>query len=847
MATSQDEAGVKRLAALAAILVGCGTSVNEGPGEDHGGDASATARGDDATAATPGSPGGGTDAGNEVTSDGSTVGEGGTVMCTPGGVAGASGPGETTFEPAPSLPTQGTNAAGNACSAGLGADWGTNFDVPADPYAPATDGGPTVKNQSILGWEGNVYAPFAYLSGAFFARGVTGTYTQSSHRYCGTMFTFGVYGAYAHAPGSVQWTMDEGYLPALTTAFTSGNVAVSITNVADRVTIGADAFELVYSRVTVTNHGTSTVTVDPQPSAGLASLGDASNDVPAGATVQHDYAVAVDDFGAGRPLPASTTLKTTAPAFDAAYAQMKTYWDGRLSVVPVLQLPDVALPNTGGLSQPGTALSDAFKAAFVYTHIVQSGVAQFSAANNYDNLLNHDVPEILANRFTMGDFQDAPNLLLTARTSEATNFPEYGANWYWDGVWKSPWPWAIYLAKTNDVSFVRTYFHDDAAAASRWGPSLYTMMHEIPGQLVAAGYLGTSNDNDSMGRWLFDDYSAFIGLAAYRYIATVIGEGAEATWADGQLTSLMSATNTGLSTSQQAHGFSYLPCEVDVPTSADRCNTPSDANWASPVFYGQNAWDTFLMGGHPTGIVGDPAQVDALYDWGFGRLKGTLPYPTMGGYSAISYSTADNTGYAEGALFGTKYRDLPITSYAWQIAMTTGGPNAWWEATKYAPDPTDVWAGNHAAVEFGACPYAWPMAGQTLALVRSLVAEGLDATGSGALSYTRPVYVGRGVPDAWLAAGQTIAVSNLTSSFAASNGGCTRSTYAVAIATSKTGSQRTITVSLSGAWPGRAILLQLPSFRTAGVSNVRGGAYDATTGTVTVTPGTTQIVVTLGS
>jgi hypothetical protein len=352
-----------------------------------------------------------------------------------------------------------------------------------------------------------------------------------------------------------------------------------------------------------------------------------------------------------------------------------------------------------------------------------------------------------------------------------------------------------------------------------------------------------------MGRWLFDDYSAFIGLAAYKYIATVIGNTTEASWADGQLTSLMSATNTALTANQQANAFSYLPCEVDVPTSADRCNTPSDANWASAAFYGQNAWDTFLMGGNPTGVVGDPAQVDGLYTWGFGRLSATLPYPTMGGYNATSYSTADNTGYAEGALFGTQYRDLPITSYAWQIATTTGGPNAWWEATKAAPDRSDSWAGNHAPVEFGACPYAWPMAGQTLALLRSFVAEGLAATRSGgSFAFTRPVYVGRGIPDAWVAAGQTIAVSNLTSSFASASGAsCNRATYGVSIAVAKVGSQRAVTFSLSGSWPAGAVLLQLPAFRSSGVSSVQGGTYDATTNTVTVTPGTSQVVVTLDS
>ncbi|HTB78545.1 MAG TPA: hypothetical protein VK762_35115 [Polyangiaceae bacterium] len=819
---------------------------------DDGSDASSTAP-DGTSAGADGSPAGSDDATGSVGLDGSRLmPEAGAVVCTAGGVSGAPGPGETTFEAIPTLPTQSPGVAGSACGASLGAAWGTNFPYPADPYAPATDGGPTVKNQSVLGWEGNVYAPFAYLSGSFFARGVVGTYAQGGNSYCGTMFSFGVYGAYAHPAGSVQWTMDDGHLPALTTAFTSGSIAVSITNFADRVTVGGHAFELVYSRVAVTNNGTSTVTVDPRPPTGLAALGAVSSDVPAGGTNHHDYVVAVDDFGAGLALPASPMLASVAPAYDAAYQEMKTYWDGRLSVIPVLELPDVALPNTGGLSHPGSAMTDAFKAAFVYTRIVQSAAAPFSAANNYDNLLNHDAPEILANRFTLGDFQDGPNLLLAARASEATNYPEYGANWYWDGVWKTPWPWAIYLAKTGDVAFVGKYFHDDSGVASGWGPSLYTMMHEIPGQLTGAGYLGTSNDNDSMGQWLFDDYSAFIGLAAYKYIATVLGNATEAKWADGQLTSLMSATNAALSSNQRANGFSYLPCEVNVPTGADRCATPSDANWASPAFYGQNAWDTFLMGGNPTGIVGDPAQVDALYTWGFGRLNGSLPYPTMGGYNATSYSTADNTGYAEGALFGSQYRDLPITSYAWQIAMTTGGPNAWWEATKAPPDKTDAWAGNHAPVEFGACPYAWPLAGQTLALVRSIVAEGLAATSSnGSFAFTRPAYVGRGIPDAWIAAGQTIAVSNLTSSYTASaNGSCERSTYGVSIATSKSAAQREVTFSLSGAWPGKTVLLQLPSFKTAGVSNVQGGTYDSTANTVTVTPapsGTSTVVVTLGT
>jgi hypothetical protein len=763
---------------------------------------------------------------------------------------GALGPGSSTLVAAPSLPTKTATTAGSACNGTLPGDWGTNFLYPPDPLSPVADAGGIGRNQTAIGWEGNLYAPFAYLSGGFFARGVNGTYTQSGTSYCGTMFDFGVYDANGlHAPGSVTWTMASGYLPALTTSFTQGTTAVSITDFALSVTIGGSPFEVVYSRVAITNNGTAAVTVDPMPSAGLAAITTVANAVPAGMTVNHDYVVAVDSFGAGKALPTGTALTGAAPAYDAAFTQMQTYWDSRLSVTPVLSLPNVPLPNTGNLANPGTAMVNAYKAAFIYTHIFQSGKAQFSAANNYDELLNHDVPGILANRFTLGDFQDGLNLLLTARVSEATTFPEFGANWYWDGVWKTPWPWAIYLAKTGDTALVSQYFHDDSGGASMWGPSLFTEMHEIPGQLAAQGYLNTSNDNDSQGKWLFDDYSAFIGLASYRYIANKIGNATEATWADTQLTALMAATNTGLQTNQQANNFAFLPCEVNIAMTADRCNTPSDANWASANFYGQDAWDTFLMGGNPTGIVGDPAQVDGLYTFGFGRLNGHLPYPTMGGYNATSYSTANNTGYAQGALYGTMFRDLPITSYAWQIAMTMGGPNAWWEASSSPPDLADPWAGNHSAPEFGACPYSWPQAGQTLALIESIAAEGLAETAAGGtFTYTRPVYVGRGIPDAWIAAGQTVSASNLTSNYASTNGtSCTRATYGVSIATTKPGATRVVTFTLSGTWPGGAVLLQLPSFRTANVTSVTGGTYAATTNTVTVTTGATQIVVTLGT
>src|SRR5258708_1931032 len=155
--------------------------------------------------------------------------------------------GAPTFDPLPNLPV-------NACNdSTLPRDYGTNFPVPSDPN------GFGFANQSVIGWEGNIYAPFEYLSGSYFARGVPQQYAQRGTTYCGAMYSFGAYtyglaAGQAPDPGSVQWTMADGYLPALTTSFTRNDVAISITDFADRVQFSGNPVELVYTRVTVTHN-----------------------------------------------------------------------------------------------------------------------------------------------------------------------------------------------------------------------------------------------------------------------------------------------------------------------------------------------------------------------------------------------------------------------------------------------------------------------------------------------------------------------------------------------------------------------------------------------------------------
>ena len=129
------------------------------------------------------------------------------------------------------------------------------------------------------------------------------------------------------------------------------------------------------------------------------------------------------------------------------------------------------------------------------------------------------------------------------------------------------------------------------------------------------------------------------------------------------------------------------------------------------------------------------------------------------------------------------------------------------------------------------------MAGQTQTLVQSLAAEGLtQTTGSdGSSSFRNVLYIGRGVPDAWLAPGQTISVSNLTSSYDVSSG--RRATYGVRIHTSGGRGGKVVQVALSGQLPGRDIQIQLPALATAGVRGVIGGNYEVASHTVVMDPG----------
>jgi hypothetical protein len=659
------------------------------------------------------------------------------------------------------------------------AAYNCRFNLDTDAYTGA-DG-----TASEIGWEGNHQGVVTCLGGTFF---VQNGVNQN--------FSFGIYNG---AP--TTWTNAEGYLPAQITSFQRAGADVSITEFGDRIVIGGDAYVAVYSRVAIRNATNHRVVADPAPSPGLVPLTRASGTVGAHRSAVHDYVVASDRFGNDYPWPTKEAL-ASAGSFDQHFAHMKAFWKGQLSQIAQISVPD-------------QSLIDAYRAGFIDTEITRSGNDLNTGVNGYESEFSHDVIGILANLFTQGDFSDAHALLLEARRVVGSQ------GQYEDGTWTYAWPWAIYLMKTGDVSFVKANFDSEGPAGSAQ-PSIEDTAHTIATDRTGpGGIMGLTDDIDSNGYWTVDNYEALTGLAAYRYIAQRIGDAAEAQWATAQYNALLTATNSTLDATIAQYHLNYLPCSMVEPNTSNRCANPEDANWAAPFQFGHWAWDAPLFGASVSGP--GLTLVDATYVYGFSRLKGMLPTDTFGGFPSDYYSTAYNAGYGSWGLASSHHRDQGVLSYEFMIANDQSGPYSWWESST-APSASTPWTGRHPAAGQGSSPHAWGMSEANKVLLDSLAAQSSDGS----------LIVGRGVPAAWIRPGRSISVTNFPT------------TNDERLGLRITSADRSVTLTLSGHAPSGPVLFQLPSF----INNIRStsaGSINRRTGTVTVGPHARKVTVQLGA
>jgi hypothetical protein len=659
------------------------------------------------------------------------------------------------------------------------------------PYPCPAGGGSgftTGTDSSAIGWLANGQGANACLGGSFYVpNGIDTTYG------------FGVYNS-----SPTTWTNADGYLPALVTGFTSGGAKVSITNFGDRVVIGGNPFVLIYSRVSVHNPTGQTVTVDPQPTAGLVPLNNVPDQVAPGATANHDYVVAEDRFGGTYAWPTAAQM-AAAGNYTAHFAHMRAFWNQQLAGITQLALPD-------------QQLVDAYKAGFAYSQIDRSGDALDTGTNGYHAEYEHDVVGILANMFNEGYFGDAHALLDETDTVVGTNTQ------YSDGTWVYPWLWALYVEKTGDTKFLASHFAAPGSQGASAQPSI-----EATAQIIAAdrtgpgGIIGETNDIDANGYWVSDNYEALLGLAGYEYLAKVMGDKAQEQWAAGEYSSLLAAVNSTLSSTISSNGLNYIPCSMVEPNSANRCSNPEDANWAAPGVYFNWAWNASMLGAPTPGPEGLSSGdwIDKTLSYGFGGVKGMLPANTFGGYPGEGfYSTAYNAAYGAWGLDSNNYRDEGILSYEFLIDNDQAGPYAWWEGST-PPSTTTPWIGNHPASGGGASPHSWGIAMGDLGLLDSFLSQRTDGS----------LIVGRGVPNSWVRSGSPLAVTNFP----------TIDGHRVGASISEKGDA--VTLKVTGAVSG-PVVFDLPAF-VNNIASASAGSVDNAAGTVTLPATAKSVTVTL--
>jgi hypothetical protein len=655
------------------------------------------------------------------------------------------------------------------------------------PYPCAATGGPN-GDASAIGWLGNHQGATACLGGSFYVPdGINTTYG------------FGVYNYSA-----TSWTNAGGYLPALVSSFTDDGATVSITNFGDQVTIGGHPYVLIYSRVAVHNPTSQAVTVDPQPTTGLTALNSVSDQVAPGATADHDYVVAADRFGGSYAWPSAAQLKS-AGSYTAHFAHMRAFWNGQLSYIAQLTLPD-------------QQLTDAYKAGFAYTQIDRSGNELDTGTNGYHQEYEHDVVGILANLFNEGYFTGAHALLDETDRVVGTNTQ------YSDGTWVYPWLWALYIQKTGDSGFLAQRFASPGPLGAKAEPSIESSAHVIAADRTGpGGIIGETSDIDANGYWTSDNYEALLGLAGYEYLAKVMHDTTEQKWAAAQYASLLTAVNKTLSHTIAASHLDYIPCSMTEPNTANRCDNPEDANWAAPGVYFNEAWNGYLLGATttPPGSGTMAHWIDQTLAYGFGRTAGMLPANTFGGYPGEGfYSTAYNAAYGAWGLASNDYRDQAILSDEFLIANDQSGPYSWWEGST-SPSTTTPWTGNHPSSGGGSSPHSWGIAMGDLGLLDSLVAQRADGT----------VIVGRGVPGDWLTSGRPVAASNVP----VADGG------RIGVRISTAGATVTLRVTGSATGP---VVFDLPAF-TGDIASASAGTVSESAGTVTLPAGTRSVTVTL--
>ena len=631
-------------------------------------------------------------------------------------------------------------------------------EAPEDPQNAAKGG-----LSAIFGWEGDRHAAIA-IPNAYLIK----------DRDKPIRVGFGIFEGVDY----YKWYNAEGYLPALVAEFEKEGCLVKIINFGDKVQIDKKDYVIAYSRVSIANNTSKTVSLSPQPEGELINLDNPGNTIRAGETVHHDFAVVLDRFGNDYEFPSADKIKN-AGGFDKHYEHMKNFWNDKLSEIVQIDTPYDEFDNY-------------YRATFIYNHIIKDGHKPHGGENGYDRMFDHGITGRMAVYMTLGYFSESEELF---------QYLPHGSQ-YDDATWKYCWPWSLYILKTDDTELPREYWDLIKSAGhkivdDRTGPQ---------------GVMKKTPDVDSWGFWTIDNWSALFGLRCYEYVCQRLGESEEAAWAQMEYRSFLKNLNEVLEKNLKENDINYISASLIESNEANRCKDPRDANWAAHLWFGRWAWEGWLAGAEQYGVNID--LIDATYDYGFERLrKAGIPKYSYGWFPGNieerpGLSTVYNTCFAASTLRGEKYRTKAIKDFQFMIENCQSGPYCFWETIEELKD--QPWEGNHPVGGHGCCPHPWGQASGTKVILESILAEFYDGK----------LLVGRGLSNDWLQKDKSIEVTNFPISHNKRTG---IKIYAT--------SENTIVLKMVGDEPANTIMFNLPVFKN-NIESTTAGIIDQDEGCV---------------
>ena len=263
---------------------------------------------------------------------------------------------------------------------------------------------------------------------------------------------------------------------------------------------------------------------------------------------------------------------------------------------------------------------------------------------------------------------------------------------YQDGVWTYAWPWAIYLMKTGDLSFVKKNFASE-------GPGSPTTEHQGHGsrdrQPTGPGPRGSWSRPTTSTPTATGPPTTTKPCWAWPPTATSPARRGPSRGRLGDPAVRQPAVGNEPDARRNHQPLRLgLPALLD-PRAQQRQQVRESRGRQLDVAV------RFRCAGRGTGLSSERplngpgiSLIDATYAYGFQRLEGMLPPNTFGGFPGDYYSTGYNAGNGSAGLASTAYRDQGILSYEFMIENSQSGPYSWWESSS-APSASTPWIGNH--------------------------------------------------------------------------------------------------------------------------------------------------------